>query len=103
MTYDPRIAAPNPLTEADRTLAASVAPIIRFADNEPFLPSKVGITILTAPRQSPSAELEINFEPGVTKVIEYAIWWDWDIQHLYELEHVWLKLDVVSWVPLVVQ
>src|SRR6185312_16624654 len=23
----------------------------------------------------------------------YAIWWDWVIQHLYELEHVWLKLD----------
>ena len=21
--------------------------------------------------------------------IEYAIWWDWDIGHLYELEHTW--------------
>ncbi len=22
--------------------------------------------------------------------IEYAIWWDWDIHHLYELEHIWV-------------
>ena len=32
----------------------------------------------------------------MTKVIEYAIWWDWDIQHLYELEHVWLKLNAAN-------
>jgi len=93
MTYDPRIAAPDPLTDADRALAGALAPIIRFSDNEPFLPSKVGITAFSAPRQSPSAELQISFGPGVARVIEYAIWWDWDIQHLYELEHVWLKLD----------
>ncbi|MEM4500599.1 MAG: hypothetical protein QW512_00515 [Thermofilaceae archaeon] len=24
--------------------------------------------------------------------MEYAIWWDWDIQHLYELEHVWIAV-----------
>jgi putative hydrolase of the HAD superfamily len=28
--------------------------------------------------------------------IEYAIWWDWDIQHLYELEHVWVHLDAAE-------
>jgi len=96
MTYDPRIAAPHPLTDANRALAGRVAPIIRFADNEPFLPHKIGITVLTEPRQSPSAELQITFGPGVARVIEYAIWWDWDIQHLYELEHVWLKLDATD-------
>lgn len=26
-------------------------------------------------------------------VIEYAIWYDYDIQHLYELEHVWVYVD----------
>ena len=25
--------------------------------------------------------------------IEYAIWYDYDIQHLYELEHVWVYVD----------
>ena len=88
MPYDPRIAAPHPLTDADRALAATLAPVICFAANEPFLPSKVGITVLVEPRQSPSAELATTFGPGVARVIEYAIWWDWDIQHLYELEHV---------------
>lgn len=96
MPYDPRLAAPHPLTDADRALAARLAPVIRFADNEPFLPTRVGITVLDAPRQSPSAELQITFGPGVARVVEYAIWWDWDIQHLYELEHVWLKLDAAD-------
>jgi len=96
MTYDPRIAAPDPLTDADRALAGAIAPVIRFAANEPFLPTHVGITALNKPRQSPSAELQITFGPGVARVIEYAIWWDWDIQHLYELEHVWLKLDAAD-------
>ena len=27
------------------------------------------------------------------KIIEYAIYWDYDIQHLYELEHVWVYID----------
>ena len=55
MPYDPRLAAPRPLTDADRTLAGAIAPVIRFVDNEPFLPTRVGITVLTEPRQSPSA------------------------------------------------
>jgi putative hydrolase of the HAD superfamily len=88
------MSSPNRVaTSAELDLARRLAPVIRFSDNEPFLPSRVGITVLTAPGRSPSAVLDITFEPGVTRVIEYAIWWDWDIQHLYELEHVWLKLD----------
>ncbi|WP_210246855.1 HAD family hydrolase [Devosia ginsengisoli] len=82
----------RPTTSADIELARRLAPVIRFCDNEPFLPSHVGITVLDAPARSPSTGLPIAFEPGVAKVIEYAIWWDWDIQHLYELEHIWLKL-----------
>ncbi len=35
----------------------------------------------------------MTFTPGVERIIEYAIWWDWDIQHLYELEHIWVHLD----------
>ena len=80
-------------TGADLELARRLAPVIRFCDNEPFLPGRVGIAVLDAPGRSPSTELEITFEPEVARVIEYAIWWDWDIQHLYELEHIWLKLD----------
>ncbi|MNQ86294.1 hypothetical protein D3C85_1014840 [compost metagenome] len=34
----------------------------------------------------------ISFESDdrIEKVIEYAIYWDYDIEHLYELEHVWI-------------
>jgi putative hydrolase of the HAD superfamily len=80
-------------TGTDIELARRLAPVIRFCDNEPFLPGKVGISVLDAPRRSPSTGLDIAFEAGVARVIEYAVWWDWDIQHLYELEHIWLKLD----------
>ncbi|MCD7059794.1 HAD family hydrolase [Pelagibacterium xiamenense] len=93
MPYDPRAAVKALPTQADIDLARRLAPVIRFAANEPFLPGKVGITVLDSPGVSPTAPREIAFEPGVSRVIEYAIWWDWDIQHLYELEHVWLKLD----------
>jgi FMN phosphatase YigB (HAD superfamily) len=84
------------VTSADLALARRLAPVIRFADNEPFLPSHVGISVLEAPGPSPSSRLDIGFEAAVAKVIEYAIWWDWDVQHLYELEHIWLKLDAAD-------
>jgi FMN phosphatase YigB (HAD superfamily) len=87
---------PTPSTAANAAqidLARQLAPTIRFGDNEPFLPSRVGVSVLTSPGRSPSAPLDIAFAPGTAKVIEYAIWWDWDIQHLYELEHIWLYLD----------
>lgn len=37
--------------------------------------------------------------PDVTAalVVEYAIWWDWDIQHLYELEHAWSLVGADGW------
>lgn len=84
------------LSGSDLSLARQLAPVIRFCDNEPFLPSRVGISVFAAPGRSPSAPLDVTFEPGIGKVIEYAIWWDWDIQHLYELEHVWLSLDAAD-------
>ena len=26
-------------------------------------------------------------------VIEYAFFWDYDIQHMYDLEHIWVTVD----------
>lgn len=80
-------------TTAELELACHLAPVIRFSDNEPFLPSRVGITVFTEPGASPSSSHTITLGAGIAKVIEYAVWWDWDIQHLYELEHIWLHLD----------
>jgi len=74
-------------------LAARYAPRILFDHNEPFLPLVVGYTIFRSDGYSPSFPRCIGLTPygrqPATLAIEYAIWWDWDITHLYELEHIW--------------
>src|SRR5262249_22202428 len=83
--------------EEGHALAARYAPILRFDANEPFLPLAAGYTIFRADGLSPSTTRQIALatpdRPDATLAIEYAIWWDWDIGHLYELEHVWVYLD----------
>ena len=82
----------------DHALAARYAPIIRFDENEPFLPLAAGYTVFRqdSPSRSFPREIKLNrpSEWAAEYVIEYAIWWDWDISHLYELEHVWVFVDV---------
>ncbi|MCG7381024.1 hypothetical protein [Paenibacillus sp. ACRRY] len=71
--------------------AMSYAPILMFDQNEPFYPDLVGISLLEKPGPSPSFRREILFPvEAVQFVIEYAIWWDYEIGHLYEMEHVWI-------------
>jgi len=86
---------------SDRDLAFRHFPVIAFDRMEPFLPSRVGYTIFRSPSDSrvdykrklstPSA-LDFGLA-GLDCVIEYGIWWDWDIEHLYELEAAWIYLD----------
>ncbi|GAB1153987.1 hypothetical protein YWY31_00120 [Paenibacillus illinoisensis] len=71
--------------------AMGYAPILMFDQNEPFYPDLVGISLLEKPGPSPSFRREILFPvEAVQFVIEYAIWWDYEIGHLYEMEHVWV-------------
>jgi FMN phosphatase YigB (HAD superfamily) len=79
----------------DVALAARFAPVIQFDAAEPFLPLVVGYTIFRKEEQSPSfyRRIQRGWRPAWAVAIEYAIWWDWDIGHLYELEHVWVYLD----------
>ena len=78
---------------ADQELALRYAPLIRFDRREPFLPSAVGYTVFRRDDRSASFPREIALGANAAFVIEYAIWWDWDIQHLYELEHAWVAVD----------
>jgi beta-phosphoglucomutase-like phosphatase (HAD superfamily) len=79
----------------DLALAVLYAPWISFDEAEPFFPEVVGYTIFRREQQSASFLRRIvrDWRPDWKTAIEYAIWWDWDIGHLYELEHVWVYLD----------
>jgi putative hydrolase of the HAD superfamily len=93
---DPHLAsllvANNGPASPDRELAVAHAPLLRFDRREPFLPLAAGYSIIRHSGPSPSFPRKIELKPSEF-AIEYAIWWDWDIVHLYELEHVWVYLD----------
>ena len=80
----------------DLDLARRYAPVVYFDTTEPFLPLYAGYTVFRAAGPSPSFPRYITLDPPVALAIEYAIWWDWDIQHLYELEHAWVFVDVTG-------
>lgn len=90
-----------PVDIDDLQLAATHAPILRFDRAEPFLPSRVGFNVFRTPADSEvdyrrllKGPSPLRFDaPGVATILEYGIWWDWDIQHLYELEATWVYLD----------
>lgn len=59
---------------------------------EPFEITAMGCTVFhetTHSKSFPKRQVFIDKET-VDYAIEYAIWYDYDIQHLYELEHVWV-------------
>jgi len=78
-------------------LAERYAPHLLLDREEPFLPVAVGYTMFESDGYSPSFPRYIGLtpvgRPPAAKAIEYAIWWDWDIGHIYELEHAWVYLD----------
>jgi phosphoglycolate phosphatase-like HAD superfamily hydrolase len=80
---------------SELALASRFTPWIWFDEAEPFFPSVVGYTIFKREELSPSflRPIQQDWRPAWTTAIEYALWWDWDIGHLYELEHVWSYLD----------
>jgi hypothetical protein len=73
-------------------LVAKYSPSIYFDEKEPFFPIRIGVTFFSQPGKSPSIkDHNINFDlEKIDYVIEYAIYFDYDIGHLYELEHFWV-------------
>lgn len=76
----------------DEMLVRAYRPKIYFDQKEPFEISGVGYTVFREKRRSASFPRVIAPQLGGC-VIEYAFWYDYDIQHLYELEHIWVYLD----------
>ncbi len=72
---------------------ARFAPIIYLDEREPFPPTRVGYAVINETQPSPSFQRTIEIEPPCVRAVEYAVWSDWDIGHLFELEHLWVYLD----------
>lgn len=73
--------------------ALDYAPHLYFDTKEPFFPIAVAVTELREGELSPSFHRSFDWDDENTALIlEYAIYWDYDIQHLYELEHVWIYI-----------
>ena len=74
----------------DLCLAVQYAPIIHFDVNETIPLRRVGYTVFRAAGRSDSFPKR-EVAPGAGGlVIEYAFFWDYDIQHMYDLEHIWV-------------
>ncbi|WP_172250961.1 hypothetical protein [Saccharibacillus deserti] len=79
--------------EEVRTLCERYAPYLMFDLREPFLPNLVGFTRLQPEEESPSYPRSFKeSDPRTASVLEYAIWWDYEIGHLYQMEQVWIYL-----------
>ncbi|WP_237155265.1 HAD family hydrolase [Oryzibacter oryziterrae] len=76
---------------ADGDIAVRHRPLLRLDDREPFRPLVFGWAVYHGPARSLSSKFEIR--PQAAYVAEYAVWYDWDIQHLYDLEHVWVHAE----------
>ena len=72
-------------------LVRKYVPHLRYDRCEPYALVAVGYTVYRESRKSVSCSLQVRVEPGET-VLEYAFYYDFDIQHLYDLEHVFVTV-----------
>jgi hypothetical protein len=77
----------------DHELALRYKPHIMFDRREPFELINLGYTVARESGRSPSFKRDIALPPGTAFCIEYAVYFDYDIQHLYDLEHIWVYAD----------
>lgn len=77
---------------SESELAAAYVPHLRYDGAEPFAPKGIGYTIYRDATQSPSCRRMVK-PPEGGAAIEYAFYYDFDIQHLYDLEHAFVYLD----------
>ena len=75
----------------DAELAARYLPVFHFDRKETIPLRAVGWTAARETRRSASfPKREIPVPEGAALTVEYACYWDYDIQHMYDLEHVWV-------------
>ena len=75
-----------------KELALKYRPLIFKNEKEPFPVRLIGCTVFRERERSESFPKWV-VDPAaenVEFVIEYAVYYDYDIQHLYDLEHIWV-------------
>lgn len=78
----------------DLEIALRYAPYIHFDENETVFPRAVGYTVFRKTEKSVSfPKREITVPEGAAFVVEYAYYFDYDIEHMYDLEHIWVTVD----------
>lgn len=76
---------------SELTSALLYFPYLYYDKKEPFPVKLVGYHIFRYTGKSLSFDREIVVDrQKVDYVIEYAIYFDYDIQHMYDLEHIWI-------------
>lgn len=77
--------------DEERILCERYAPYLMFDLREPFLPNLVGFSRLGVEEESPSFPRSFEeADPRTAFILEYAIWWDYEIGHIYQMEQVWI-------------
>ena len=83
------------MDNALRTMALRYRPVLYKDKREPFPVRFIGCTVFTEKRRSESFPKWVA-DPaaaGARSIVEYAVYYDYDIQHLYDLEHIWVAVD----------
>lgn len=76
-------------------LAERYVPYFMADEQEPFLIKAVGYSVFKKDSHSLSCRRELIVNPRICKcVIEYAVFFDFDIGHLYDLEHVFVYVGL---------
>lgn len=80
------------MIEVNMELIKKYIPVVMMDLKEPFKIDAMAYTVFQETKRSSSfPKRMVEIEPAKTAfAIEYAIWYDYDIQHLYDLEHVWV-------------
>ncbi len=74
----------------DLHLAQRYAPIIHYDRAETIPLVSVGYTVFREEKRSDSFPKRMVAPDFCGLVIEYALYWDYDIHHMYDLEHIWV-------------
>ncbi|MBQ8202130.1 MAG: hypothetical protein IJZ74_10250 [Clostridia bacterium] len=74
----------------DKRLAVKYAPLIHYDKAETIPLCAVGYTVFREEQRSDSFPKRSVVPDACGLVIEYALFWDYDIQHMYDLEHIWV-------------